>query len=1745
MLLIRILLGCLLLIGSTSVCAAGDGNRLAYLDGADPYYVSRDFAKLTTEQWIGEEGVQAVVVLAIDDMREPARYEAYLRPILTRLKQIDGRAPVSIMTNSIKPDDAQIQQWLDEGLSIEIHTIDHPCPLLQKGDFAQAKSTYDNCVDLMNSIPGNKPVAFRMPCCDSLNTVSPRFFAEIFNKTTPKGHFLSIDTSVFNVFTSDDEEIPHELVIDPNGKDKFKKYVPYDRSFVNTIENYPYPYVINRLCWEFPCLAPSDWSAQHLQQPNNPLTVRDLKAALDITVLKRGVLNLVFHPHGWIRNDQIVELIDHAVKAHGPKVKFLTFREAHQRLSENLLDGHPLRQIDGGDSGTRLLDINNDGFMDVIYIDDDPATSNPRQVTKRWLPETKTWRKEEWKLDSPSKSDTTLIRSRRYGIIDDSTRAVLFEQVSRDPNQAAGAAGSFELRRFGDSGKWELLREHPELRDELTAFFGNEHSGERESAPVVRAVRFRDIDADGRCELILCRPGSHRILRLSGEDNTWWALPFAFPDGVSLIDKTGGDAGLRFIDVDEDGYDDVIFSNAERYSIHLFDSLKNGWSREILAGRRGEKDAAAELPMIVRADGTNNGFFAHSRHLWWQNEHTAELPDLVDRRAYDDLLKNVTPGPKTPEASLKAMRPRPGFAVELVAAEPLVKDPVAFEWGADGKLWVVEMADYPVGMDGKGLPGGRVRYLEDTDNDGRYDESTLFLDKVPFPNGVMPWRKGVLVSAAPDIFYAEDTNGDGKADHREVLYTGFGEGNQQHRVNGFTWGLDNWIYCANGDSNGNIRSIKTGKTVNIRRRDFRIRPETGEIETELGSTQFGRSRDDWGNWFGNNNSFPMWQYVLEERYLRRNPHVPAPAGRRQVSETPGPSLCYPISRPQARFNDLHRLNRFTSACSAIVYCDELFGPEFSYNSFVSEPVHNLVHREVMRKEGLVFTSRRADDEQTSEFLASRDNWFRPTLLKVGPDGAMYVADMYRKVIEHTQYIPAELQKGLDVRAGDDRGRIYRIFPKRAELHPVPQLAELSTAELVESLNSSNAWQRDTAHRLLLNRHSPDAVPLLESLALTADRPKARLHALCVLDGLDALTPRVVNATLSDSHPGVRRRTIRLSERFLNNDPDVRDAVFKRLDDADEAVRLQLAYSLGECRDRRAGEVLLKLALKNSEQRYLVAAVISSVHEDNIGVVLTGVLSAASSYDPESKLVEQLFTLAATIGDDDVLGNVLASITTADDGAYANWQFEALADVFDALRRRDRSLEQLGQSTSRSLKTSLVRLAAVLDAARGIVTDAQADDSRRAAAIRTLARESPNNARDITRLADLLFPQTSRRVQAAAVTRLGELRDPEIASLLLERWKGLGPGLKTRVLDILASRDDWSVTLLDAVASGGVASSEIDVARRQRLLQHSAAAVRKRAEKLLTGSVDANRQRVLDAYAPALTLSGDAIRGKPLFAKHCATCHKLDGSGFVVGPDLAALKDKSPESLSIAILDPNRNVESKYINYVAVTEEGRTYSGILAGESGGSIDLLAPKGERVSILRSELEALTSTSQSTMPEGLEKEIKPQDLADVITYVRQAGRSRVPANQRGRFVHGVGPDQDGSLTLRATACEIYGDTIVLEEKYDNLGYWSSANDRAVWPIGVAQSGTYEVWLHWACDGSTAGNTLLIECGKAKLSHRVPSTESWNTYRRAKIGVMELASGSRRLTARPKGPVRGALIDLKSIRLVPAPKPNTQSTD
>ena len=356
-----------LLVSICTTTWAADGNRLVHLDEPNnPWQFHRESAKLITPQWIGEEGVEAVLVLAIDDLAGDGQgFRNYLTPIIERLQEIDGRGPVSITCIRPDPAHANMQWFLKQGVSLETHTLTHPCPLLHGYDLKQASASYHGCVDLLSSIPNNQPVGFRFPCMDGQNTPSPRAYAEILNKVSAEGRFLSMSTSVGCVFTSGDPEVPKTIFAeDSGGAQRFARYMM--NGFVSYIENYPYPFVVGGKIWELPFVYPNDYTGNGLNGAQSATTIADFKAAVDATVAKQGCVSLCFHAGGWMLNSQMVDIVDHADRTYGKKVKFLNMWEMHQRMIQHMLAGHPLRDAKGGDNGVRVFDIDGDGYMDVV-----------------------------------------------------------------------------------------------------------------------------------------------------------------------------------------------------------------------------------------------------------------------------------------------------------------------------------------------------------------------------------------------------------------------------------------------------------------------------------------------------------------------------------------------------------------------------------------------------------------------------------------------------------------------------------------------------------------------------------------------------------------------------------------------------------------------------------------------------------------------------------------------------------------------------------------------------------------------------------------------------------------------------------------------------------------------------------------------------------------------------------------------------------------------------------------------------------------------------------------------------------------------------------------------------------------------------------------------------------------------------------------------------------------------------------
>lgn len=1098
-------------------------------------------------------------------------------------------------------------------------------------------------------------------------------------------------------------------------------------------------------------------------------------------------------------------------------------------------------------------------------------------------------------------------------------------------------------------------------------------------------------------------------------------------------------------------------------------------------------------------------------------EVKAQLPKFASPT---DAAKLGGTKPLSPQQSLKATRVGAKMVVDLVAAEPLVNDPVAIAFGPDGKLWAAEMLDYPSGKTGKFEPGGRVRFLEDTNGDGTFDTSTTFLDGLPFPTGVLPWRKGVLICAAPDIIYAEDTDSDGKADKITKLFSGFGTENYQARVNSLAYGLDGWVYGSCGLFGGTITSHKTGKKLILGDRDFRINPDTGEIEPATGRTQQGRVRNDWGDWFGCDNSNLAWHYPLAEHMVRRNPFVAPP--NPVVNLAPDNKL-FPARAPQL-FNLSGVGGRATAACGIGVYRDDKLGAEFTGNLFTCEPVNLVVTRRVLKANGSTFTAERAATDADKEFLASLDPWFRPVMATTGPDGGLWVADMYRYVIEHPRWIPpGELAK-VDPRAGAGLGRIYRVRPEGEAPKAWPRLDKMTTAELVAALDSPNGWQRDMATEMLAWKEDKGAVPLLVKL-LDAKRPEARLHAIVTLDRFGKYDSAVAKTALADPHPGVRRHAVRLAAELAYLDLPICGTVCKLADDPDPLVRLEVACAIATVRNAQTGETLAKLAAKDAKDPYTTAAVVSSLNRTTFSDFVSR---------PEVKelagtsLLPKLITTAVGLGNDKALSVLLSKVTTADGGKYAAWQFTAAESVLDAWQRAAKGKEPPAD------------VVAMFATARAIAADGKAADILRTAAVRLLGREKSKLADDIATLSALLGARTPAPVQASAVFALARTADDKAADALVKGWSGYSPAIQGQVISALLGRSAWVPKVLENLGNGTLPPSAVSPGTRQALLTSPDAKIKALAEKAFAGAVNADRAKVIATYMQQVPKAGDVTKGKAVFAKTCSPCHKLDGVGHSVGPDLAALANKSSEYLLTEVFDPNRNLDNRYLEYVVNTTDGRTLNGLLANESAAGVTLRQADGKEITILRADFDGFKSSGRSLMPEGLEKDVPPAAMADLIAYLTS---SEVPPKKLPGNTPAVVKTTDNRLTLPAAAAELRGSDITFETEFGNIGYWHGAKDHAAWRVVLPAAGEFDVYIDFACDDGSAGNAIAFDGGEPTIRSKVISTGGWANYRLMRLGTFKLPIGESKLVLRPDADaVKGALIDLRTVLLVPkGQKPDT----
>ncbi|MBC7968401.1 MAG: alpha/beta fold hydrolase [Fuerstia sp.] len=924
-----------------------------------------------------------------------------------------------------------------------------------------------------------------------------------------------------------------------------------------------------------------------------------------------------------------------------------------------------------------------------------------------------------------------------------------------------------------------------------------------------------------------------------------------------------------------------------------------------------------------------------------------------------------------------------GYEMQQTAAEPLLTDPVAMSFDADGRLFVAEMNDY---SEQATEHLGRVRMLVDSDDDGRFDQSHVFATGLSWPTAIICANDGVFVAAAPDIFFLKDTDGDMKADVNEVVFTGFERSNVQGLINSFHWGPDNRIYGSASTVGGSITSPKyPGRAaLQCRGRDFSFDSKTLELRAETGGGQHGMCFDDWGHRFVSANSDHAQMIVYRDQYLSRSPLPSAAPARVSIAVDGGQAPVFRMSpvepwrivRTRLRASGLSKgivegggrpAGYFTGATGITIYRGDAWPNDAKGLAIVGDVGSNIVHRKRLTADGVIWTANRMDEGR--ELVASEDIWFRPVQFANAPDGCLQVLDMYREVIEHPASLPPEIKKHLDLTSGRDRGRLYRIAPLGWKPRPVPHLSKATTAELVALLEHPNSWHRDTASRLIFERQDASAVDGIRQLLRNSSSGLGRFHAIGSLEGLNALTDEDVIAGLTDSEAGVRERAVLASEKHVAS-AEVLAALAALTNDDNARVKMQLGFSLGEFPpSRMRQEALLKLLVTSGQDRWIRTAVFTSLGPE-AGEVFESLAATRDAASPGASVaLTELADLVARRTSDDAGWVKIAAVIAAraDDPAL---QVRLLQAVFAANKAAQ------GSSTFTQLTTQL------LESARTNAANADLSEEQRAAALSTFSLST--FAKDGELLLSSLESSQSPAVQNAGLATLLQFSDDQIATQLLDRWSGLTPKLAEQVRDGLLRRTSWAVLVLDAISAGRLPPTTLSPSDLQRLASVPDDAVRSRAIKLLESMTSSTREDVLRSYQVALTLKPDREKGAALFKQHCSVCHQIGKVGFQVGPNLATMKNRGPEAILTNVLDPNREVNPAWRDYIAVTNDGQTFNGVLIAESASVLTFRRAEAKETSVLRSDIDALRDTGRSLMPEGLEKNLDAQSMADLIAWL-----------------------------------------------------------------------------------------------------------------------------------------------------------------
>jgi len=961
-----------------------------------------------------------------------------------------------------------------------------------------------------------------------------------------------------------------------------------------------------------------------------------------------------------------------------------------------------------------------------------------------------------------------------------------------------------------------------------------------------------------------------------------------------------------------------------------------------------------------------------------------------------------------PKDAISTWQVKKGFKLQLAAHEPQVRDPIAICFDERGRMFVCEMHDYSEMRDVTPHMG-RISMLQDKDGDGYYETSQIFADDLPWPTGLVWANGGLYVGATPDIWRFEDKDGDGKAEVRKKVFTGFGTGlkmlNVQGLMNSFMWGQDNRIHVlAGGGNRGVITCLKRPelKGIELGGKDFWFNPLTHEFGLEGGGAQYGMSFDNYGRKFGCSNSDHLQYWVYDDQYANRNPYYQMPRAKESIAVDGGAAEVFRISpdEPWRIIRTRWRIagvvkgavegggrvsGYFTGATGTTIYRGDAYGPEFVNNSFTGDAGGQLVHRKIIKPsaDGISLVGERPADEHGFEFAASKDTWVRVVNFANAPDGCLHICDMYREVIEHPWSIPDEIKKHIDLNNGNDRGRIYRIVPdKGAErIGQKVNLAEASTEELVKTLSHPNGWHRDTAQRLLFERQDKAAVPMLEKV-LSGDNALAKLHALGALEGLEALRIEQIVKAMQDAEPSVAERACKHLEKAIRMNEDLADRWLSPLLDlirgaASSRTRYQAILSVGSIAgagleqpdtvDQSAIAVLSEVLMdtKKPSSKFLSDA-IAGANPNLCAWTLLGFLGVIDVSDECWLNVLPLIETTAARNQEIEVGEVLHAVANAPSKVRP----ATIAAFAKGIRRSGGTLTSVDKNGE---------LAAVFSGAVVSVNSNDTTESQKIEALELLGLTSSKEALNalLTCLGDKQLPS----IQTAAIRVLAQNSSAAVTTALIGNWAHYGPKTKSAALEALLSREDRAVALLEAKV---VKAEEFSASQVQDLIKHKSPKVAAAAKTALASVIPPSREEVTAKFKPAIAAKGDAQKGQAQYMARCVACHKAGALGLAVGPDLITVKTKGREALLTAILEPHKEVASQFIAFTVNTMDGQTLAGIITNDTASSMTIRMMGGIEKTLQRAEIKGSSSSGQSLMPEGLETGMTVEDMADLISYI-----------------------------------------------------------------------------------------------------------------------------------------------------------------